>query len=321
MKHKSIQWAVLSVSFSLSGLALAGGPPAHSGCSSDADCNDSNACTWDICHGNGTCSHASAWIDDSDACTVDTCSPSAGVAHTPVVCPVADAQCQVAATCHQVWTWTGGASGKYVPSCASPTNKPNGTACNDGNGCTINDSCQNGACVGTPSSGSILFETRPYSGAAPTSTPQAISTFNGLPAGAAGYGSASLSSLASWSNQSTLGGTNSNIAYHMKIDVVVGNNQVGKWGFRLGPDFGHGGTIVVDGAQIAARWTDMWWNGNFNNPSQSLTGYVSLTAGPHVVEIYGFEVCCDGPGTLQYTAPGGSSLWATVSKSSTAVCF
>src|SRR3989442_2683045 len=32
--------------------------------------------------------------------------------------------------------------------CSAPTNKPNGTPCNDGDACTQTDACQNGSCVG-----------------------------------------------------------------------------------------------------------------------------------------------------------------------------
>src|SRR5437870_4813001 len=57
------------------------------------------------------------------------------VGANPVVC-TAD-QCHDPGTCNP-------ATGV----CSAPTNKTNGTACNDGNACTQTDSCQNGSCVG-----------------------------------------------------------------------------------------------------------------------------------------------------------------------------
>src|SRR5437870_10257228 len=57
------------------------------------------------------------------------------VGANPVVC-TAD-QCHDPGTCNP-------ATGV----CSAPTNKTNGTACNDGNACTQTDACQNGSCVG-----------------------------------------------------------------------------------------------------------------------------------------------------------------------------
>ena len=65
------------------------------GCSTAADCNDSNACTTDTCDA-GACAHAAisgcvpcttaADCNDSNACTTDSCDAGA-CAHTLAVCP------------------------------------------------------------------------------------------------------------------------------------------------------------------------------------------------------------------------------------------
>jgi len=81
------------------------------GCLTSAQCNDNTACTTDVCAG-GTCTHPST-----------------------VICPAPD-QCHLAGVCNPT---TGVCSNQ---------NKPNGSACSDGNACTQTDTCQTGACVG-----------------------------------------------------------------------------------------------------------------------------------------------------------------------------
>src|SRR5437879_10328619 len=105
-------------------------------------------CTSDPCHETGACTPATGVCsaptnktngtacDDGNACTqTDTCQNGSCVGATPVVCP-AD-QCHDPGTCN---TATG--------VCSAPTNKTNGTACDDGSACTQTDTCAAGACVG-----------------------------------------------------------------------------------------------------------------------------------------------------------------------------
>lgn len=131
------------------------------------NCNDSDACTQndscvtgvclgtnptvctalDQCHLAGTCDPATgacsnpAMADgtvcnDSDLCTqMDTCQAGACVGANPIPCIPAD-QCHDAGTCDPI---TG--------QCSKPVS-PDGTTCNDGDGCTQSDTCQTGMCVG-----------------------------------------------------------------------------------------------------------------------------------------------------------------------------
>ncbi|HEU4407297.1 MAG TPA: hypothetical protein VFS43_18660 [Polyangiaceae bacterium] len=56
-------------------------------CSTDADCDDGDACTDDVCDGGGTgCTHAPVTCDDGDACTRDFCDPLSGC-HFDPQCP------------------------------------------------------------------------------------------------------------------------------------------------------------------------------------------------------------------------------------------
>ncbi len=130
-------------------------------------CNDGNGCTQtdtcqggsctganpvvctplDQCHvagicnpGTGQCSSPAkadgSACNDGNGCTqTDTCQGGSCTGTNPIVCTAID-QCHVAGTCDP-------ASGQ----CATP-NKPNGSACTDGNACTQTDFCQNGFCIG-----------------------------------------------------------------------------------------------------------------------------------------------------------------------------
>jgi hypothetical protein len=107
-------------------------------CTANAQCDDANGCTDDICQVGGVCVHVNnaAPCNDGNACTkTDTCSAGACVGAAPVTCAAAD-QCHAAGTCNP-------ASGV----CSNPA-KPDGAACNDGNGCTQTDACQAGVCTG-----------------------------------------------------------------------------------------------------------------------------------------------------------------------------
>jgi Dictyostelium (slime mold) repeat len=126
-------------------------------------CEDGNLCTvGDTCN-NGTCQSGTPvqclqcqkcdpdtggcapdpdqvgdQCDDGLACTTDDrCTAAGTCVGTPVVCQALD-QCHVAGVCQE----PGGA-------CTNPI-KANGTPCDDGNLCTLNDTCQAGICTGQP---------------------------------------------------------------------------------------------------------------------------------------------------------------------------
>jgi MYXO-CTERM domain-containing protein len=102
----------------------------------------------DQCHEVATCSATDATCPAytakpngtacslGDACTgVGTCQSGLCTSSAPVVC--AANQCSTAGACDPI----AGCSKLFLPA---------GTACDDGNACTANDSCQAGACGGTP---------------------------------------------------------------------------------------------------------------------------------------------------------------------------
>ncbi len=113
-------------------------------CRSDADCQDDNACTLGRCDvDTGTCSSepladGSACDADGSGCTAgDSCLGGQCVAGAPVECggggPCRIARCQPA--------------GPAGHECVVDS-KPSGTACSDGDGCTLGDACDSrGNCM------------------------------------------------------------------------------------------------------------------------------------------------------------------------------
>jgi len=101
-------------------------------------CDDGNVCTTDACAGAAGCTHVNNGLscNDGNACTqTDTCQGGACAGSNPVVCTALDS-CHDAGVCN---TGTG--------VCSHPA-KPNGTACSDGNACTLNEVCSGGICGG-----------------------------------------------------------------------------------------------------------------------------------------------------------------------------
>lgn len=98
------------------------------GCTTNADCDDADACTTDVCN-SGNCSNTPINCDDGNACTADSCSGGSCFSD-PISCDDADActidSCDVGLGCIN-----------------DPIN------CDDGNVCTA-DSCSGGVCFNDP---------------------------------------------------------------------------------------------------------------------------------------------------------------------------
>jgi hypothetical protein len=114
------------------GVPIAAGawPP----CSSNADCDDGNACTADSCDpATGECANVPTDCDDGDPCTIDSCDPATGqCGHVPAACDDGDA-----CTTDSCDPATGECG--HVPA-----------VCDDGYACTA-DSCD-------PATGECVFE-------------------------------------------------------------------------------------------------------------------------------------------------------------------
>lgn len=109
-------------------------PQCSDGCQLPVDCDDSNACTDDVCDAaTGVCSNPPRNCDDGDACTADACDPLSGCVTTALDCDdndrCTDDACDPLSGC---------------------VHTHNEVPCNDGFDCTGNDRCRDGACLGTP---------------------------------------------------------------------------------------------------------------------------------------------------------------------------
>jgi N-acetylneuraminic acid mutarotase len=139
-------------------------PAANDGTS----CDDGNACTLsdacqagvchggnpvtcaaqDPCHAAGTCDPSTgacsnpakangSVCDDGNACTqIDTCQQGACVGSSSITCAASD-PCHLAGVCNP-----------STGACSNPT-APDDSACDDGNACTLRDTCLAGKCTGS----------------------------------------------------------------------------------------------------------------------------------------------------------------------------
>lgn len=70
--------------------------------------------------------------------------------------------------------------------------------------------------------------------------------------------------------------------------------------------------MILDGAVLQERWTNMWWAGSWNTASQYLTGTSALSSTQvHTLEIYGGEDCCDGAQQLQFNNGTGWYIFSS----------
>ena len=137
---------------------------SHTPVAAGTDCSDVNACNGaEICNAGGACQAGTPPnLDDGDACTADSCGPQTGVVHAPLTGTACDDGnvCTQTDTC-QAGTCTGsnpvtctasdqchdaGTCNPAKGACTNPA-KPNGSSCDDANGCTQTDTCQSGACT------------------------------------------------------------------------------------------------------------------------------------------------------------------------------
>ena len=115
-----------------SGVCVGGDPVA---CTASDQCHVAGVCDPQT----GVCSNPpvtdGTLCDDGDLCTqTDTCRGGVCVGSNPIVCAPAS-QCHLAGTCDP-----------QRGICSNPL-APNGTLCDDGNLCTVNDVCQAGICA------------------------------------------------------------------------------------------------------------------------------------------------------------------------------
>lgn len=109
---------------------------------------DTNACTYDVCNGSGSCTHppkpAGTSCTDNLFCNgADTCSSTGLCVHSGNPCPGADGDVDCSESCDET-----------TDSCSA--NDPNGSPCGNGNTCqnglcTTDNFCGDGVCDATES--------------------------------------------------------------------------------------------------------------------------------------------------------------------------
>jgi len=102
-------------------------------------------------------------------------------------------------------------------------------------------------------------------------------------------------------------GSLSSYAFETTINFGVTGAQAGNWNFRTGVDFAFGGAMFLDGVALTFDSNDMWWGNNYATSHGSLQGIAALSAGNHVLKIYGLEACCDGGQQAQFKAANASA--------------
>lgn len=121
-----------------------------------------------------------------------------------------------------------------------------------------------------------------------------------------GYGCAVLPDHVGRSNANVFG-SGVNAHYSLLFVLNVPPAQAGTWELRFGADFGFGGGAYARGVVLEEQWNDdLWWAGNFAASGEVLQGSVTLSAGRHLLAVYGSEGCCEGASTLQLRPPGGA---------------
>jgi len=135
---------------------------AYKGCQfepNEAECDDQNACTeQDHCSGGACLGGVSTDCDDGDVCTNDLCSPADGCTHVVNAAPCDDEDvCTTGDMCQLgVCKGTGDLSCDDENPCTDDSCDPvagclhtaNAALCNDGNACTVDDTCLNALCLG-----------------------------------------------------------------------------------------------------------------------------------------------------------------------------
>ncbi len=233
--------------------------------------------------GGGTVSSTPAGIN----CTTLTCSASVVWGSLVTLTATPDATSQFV--------------GWSIPGCTGPT-----CVVTVGSAQTVTATFQR-VYTGTVTTGAITVETRYWTQSIvnPATVPSVTAAFNSLPNTVAGYTNQPVR-VANLTRNGPLFSP-PNVAAHQDIATrsVIAMTALGaaEVSFRFDADYGKGAALLVDGGVIASDWSGM------GPGAWGLLGTAVLTAGPHVVELVGFEDCCDGGIKGEYNTGAG---WTAV---------
>jgi len=153
-----------------------------------APCDDGNACTTgDLCSGSSCQPGGPTACSDGNPCTDDACDKGKGCYATPNVLPCDDKNfCTTGDTCSNgACVPTGKLDCADKNACTADSCDPgkgcinaalDGTPCEDGNGCTVNDTCKAGLCMAGP--GQISTDNNPCTDDACTPSTGCVFTNN-----------------------------------------------------------------------------------------------------------------------------------------------
>ena len=109
------------------------------------NCDDGDPCTDDFCDCGSGCINSNI-CNDGFTCTTDTCDPDTlECTNTPN-----DAACDTQCSDGTCIADPDSITIDPVTGCQLDSTEPDGTPCNDGDGCTTTDQCTGGSCSGTP---------------------------------------------------------------------------------------------------------------------------------------------------------------------------
>ena len=151
----------------------------------------------------------------------------------------------------------------------------------------------------------LEIHTRNASGGVdPTSFAEAQAAWDATADGQSGYGIVTKRAAESIDGNDVPG--NDDTSFAMKICTLfeVESNEVGTWDIRAFLDAGEGGDMRVNGVTVDSEWNDdLWWGGNANNLTEGLVADVTLEQGWHLLQVFVYEQCCDGPGAIYVDKP------------------
>lgn len=129
-----------------------------------------------------------------------------------------------------------------------------------------------------------------------------------LQAPTAGYCDTTPAAYVGLENSSACQGSNSNIAFKFEVNFGINAAQAGAISLQIGPDFGKGGAVFLNGALLAAANGDRWWANDFGKANEIFSLHnLAISAGNHTLSVYGLEACCDGVQSARYRLAGDSS--------------
>ncbi len=135
-------WDSICADEAASWCAVCGATP----CTTDADCDDGDACTLDACGAAaGVCTHTDVVCDDGIACTVDACDPASGCSNTPDDALCVDGNPCTTDVCDPASGCTHTAIAGCVPSTCCVGNDAGAPGCDDPSCqdlvCSVSSSC------------------------------------------------------------------------------------------------------------------------------------------------------------------------------------